>query len=103
MSFTPDFKHRLAVPFKDGQELSLRDMIDTIMLMTEQATSVLHVISLQFESDNSSMLNSSINYAAISAAIRSIEDIDCIVSAFSSQEHAKTDTPPNGTQEKAHA
>ena len=92
-SFNPNFSHRFSAMSKEGEAFTLDDLTDTIALMAERAAAMVMVISLQFESDDCSMLNNAINFSALNAVESEIKDIAAIVSAFGKAQ-PKTSPPP---------
>lgn len=89
-SFNPNFTHRFSCMSAEGEAFTLDDMTDTIALMAERAAAMVSVISLQFESDDCSMLSNTINFAALHAVEQEIKDIAAIATAFSKSQDKKT-------------
>lgn len=76
----PDFKHRL-VSYSDNKPIDSLCLVDTVLGMTERASSVLFMIGLQFD-ENAARFNDEINQNALDAAINEIRDIAAVVRAF---------------------
>jgi hypothetical protein len=81
-----DFSHRLNALASGA--VDSRCAIDSIDLITERALAVLQLMSCQFESDGQRLSDRQI-CSAIESAVKDIEDIQAIISAFSSAEHSK--------------
>lgn len=67
----PNFSHRY-----DG------DLVDSVGMMTERATAILHTVMIQFESDKQSRCSDAIIHAALSAVAAEIQDIEAAIAAF---------------------
>jgi hypothetical protein len=74
----PDLSHRFCHLFKDH-----RDLTDTVHIMTTRASSVLYLLSAQFESEGDNTLPSHVIYDSICSVINEINDIQAYLKAFS--------------------
>lgn len=77
-SIRPNLDHRFVNLFNDH-----RDLTDSINIMAIRASSVLHLLSAQFESEGDNTLCHSIIYDSLSSVIQEINDIQAYLKAFS--------------------
>jgi hypothetical protein len=74
----PNLDHRFSHLFKDQ-----RDLTDTVHIMAARATSVLYLLSAQFESEDDNTLPSHVIYDSICSVICELDDMKAYLKAFS--------------------
>ena len=76
-----DFSHRMPAPIYEAY--CHHDLLDAINQVTDRATGILHMLAGQFISIEGNRLSDDIMYSVLMSAVREIEDVSAIVSAFS--------------------
>lgn len=89
----PSFRHRFNAT-ANLESFRLMDLVDTVLMMTEQATATLFAISIQFD-DDKNHCSDAINSAALQAVINQVEDIEAIVKAYWDAQKSPDETPDN--------
>jgi hypothetical protein len=77
-SIRPDFYYRYCELFHDD-----RDLTDSINIMATRATSMLYLLSAQFEGEDDNTLPSHVICDSICSVINEIQDIQAYLKAFS--------------------
>jgi hypothetical protein len=80
-----DFKHRLSVSFTADS----RGLCDSVDLMADRATSILIMLTCQFDNPEG-RLSDALIVGVIDAVIQEIEDIKATVDAYHSAECSKS-------------
>jgi|GEM_PF-2090417 len=77
-SIKPNLDHRFSHIFHDD-----RDLTDSIHIMATRATSVLYLLSAQFETEDDNTLPHDTIYNSICSVIAELDDIQAYLKAFS--------------------